>query len=46
MKPIDDFLSTLASPRTAARYRAALEEFTAFYRRTNHLIVRFVGHFL
>ncbi|WP_448335915.1 hypothetical protein [Bellilinea sp.] len=35
MNPIDDFLSTLASPRTAARYRAALEEFTAWYRRTN-----------
>jgi len=46
MNPIDDFLSTLASPRTVARYRAALEEFTAWYRRTNHLIVRFVAHFL
>ncbi|MFZ6021117.1 MAG: hypothetical protein ACOYXO_16070 [Chloroflexota bacterium] len=46
MNPIDDFLSTLASPRTAPRYGAALEEFTAWYRRTNHLIVRFVAHFL
>jgi len=35
MNPMDDFLSTLTSPRTAARYRAALEEFTAWYRRTN-----------
>jgi integrase/recombinase XerC len=35
MNPMDDFLSTLASPRTAERYRAALEEFTAWYRRTN-----------
>lgn len=35
MSPMDDFLSTLASPRTAARYRSALEEFTTWYRRTN-----------
>ena len=35
MNPIDDFLTTLTSPRTAERYRAALEEFTAWYRQTN-----------
>lgn len=35
MNPIDDFLSTLASPRTAERYRAALQEFTAWYRQAN-----------
>ncbi len=31
----DDFLSTLTSPRTVERYRAALDEFTAWYRQTN-----------
>lgn len=35
MNPIDNFLSTLTSPRTVERYRAALEEFTAWYRQAN-----------
>jgi len=35
MNPLDDFLSSLTSPRTVERYRAALDEFTAWYRQTN-----------
>lgn len=32
---LGDYLSTLSSPRTVARYRAALEEFGVWYRRAN-----------
>ncbi|NPV86273.1 MAG: tyrosine-type recombinase/integrase [Anaerolineae bacterium] len=35
MNPVTDFLSTLTSQRTIDRYRAALEEFAAWYRQTN-----------
>ena len=35
MNPIADFLSTLTSPRTVERYRAALDEFAAWYNQTN-----------
>lgn len=35
MNPIDDFLTTLTSPRTVERYRAALEEFSTWYRQAN-----------
>ncbi len=34
MNPIKDFLSTLTSPRTAERYRAALDEFADGYTHT------------
>lgn len=34
MNPIEEYLSTLASPRTAERYRAALDEFAAWYSQT------------
>ncbi|MEW6179156.1 MAG: tyrosine-type recombinase/integrase [Chloroflexota bacterium] len=34
MNPIEDFLSTLTSPRTAERYRSALDEFTEWYTST------------
>ncbi len=35
MNPIDDFLTTLTSPRTVERYRAALEEFATWYCQAN-----------
>ena len=34
MNPIEDFLSTLTSPRTAERYRSALDEFAGWYTQT------------
>lgn len=35
MTSIEDFLATLTSARTVERYRAALEECTAWYQQTN-----------
>lgn len=34
MNPLDDFISTLTSPRTHTIYRAALDEFAAWYQQT------------
>lgn len=35
VNPVDDFLSTLTSPRTVERYRSALGEFSCWYRQTS-----------
>lgn len=34
MNPVEEYLSTLTSPRTAERYQAALEEFATWYAQT------------